>query len=70
MEEELICGLRKTNGLSKEKFKEKFNIEIASVFKIDIILKKGLLKDENGFIFIPKDKLYISNSILVNFILD
>lgn len=70
MEEELICGLRKTNGLSKEKFKEKFNIEIDSVFKIDILLKKGLLKDEDGFIFIPKDKLYISNSILVNFILD
>jgi len=29
-----------------------------------------LIKDIDDYIFIPKEKLYISNSILTNFILD
>lgn len=70
IEEELICGLRKTKGVSKTKFKEKFGVDIRTVIDIDRLIEKNLLKEREDYIFIPKEKLYISNSILVDFIID
>lgn len=70
MEEELICGLRKTNGISKKRFREKFECDIRDVFDIDSLINKNELIEEADKIYIPHDKLYISNNILVNFILD
>ena len=70
MEEELICGLRKTEGVSIKKFNIKFNEDIYKLFRIEELIQRGLLKRKNDMIFIPKDKLYISNNILINFILD
>lgn len=70
MEEELICGLRKTNGISKKRFREKFECDIRDVFDIDSLINKNELIEEEDKIYIPHDKLYISNNILVNFILD
>ena len=69
MSEELICGLRKTRGVSKLDFKKKFNVELESVFDIKMLIDKGLIKEDNDYIYIPKEKIYISNSILINFIL-
>ena len=69
MEEELICGLRKIKGISKSKFKKKFNKDIRDVFDIDKLINDELLVENNDYIYIPKDKLYISNSILINFIM-
>ncbi|MDD6879329.1 MAG: radical SAM family heme chaperone HemW [bacterium] len=68
MSEEMICGLRKIVGVSKKDFNEKFNIDIRDVFNIDDLIKKGLLEENSNYIYIPKDKLYIQNSILINFI--
>lgn len=70
MEEELICGLRKTNGISKKRFRDKFECDIRDVFDIDSLINKNELIEEEDKIYIPHDKLYISNNILVNFILD
>lgn len=70
MEEELICGLRKINGISKKRFREKFECDIRDVFDIDSLINKNELIEEEDKIYIPHDKLYISNNILVNFILD
>ena len=70
MEEELICGLRKMKGINEKTFKEKFGIDIRDVFNIDDLINKGLLIEEDNYIYIPKDKLYVSNNILLNFILD
>lgn len=68
MENELMLGLRKISGVNKDKFREKYLLDIEQIFDIMDLIKNGLLKIENGYIFIPEDKLYISNSILVNFI--
>ena len=70
MEEELIGGLRKMKGINEKTFKEKFSIDIRDVFNIDDLINKGLLIEEDNYIYIPKDKLYVSNNILLNFILD
>lgn len=64
MENEMILGLRTTKGVSKQKFKQKFGKEIHEVFPTNN------LKENKNYYYIPKNKLFIENSILVDFILD
>ena len=68
MENELIFGLRKIKGVNKKNFFDKFNVNIYDMFDIINLIKNKLLVDDGENIFIPEDKLYVSNSILVNFI--
>ena len=68
MENEMILGLRKIEGVNKSKFFNKFGKRIEEVFNIDYLIKNKLLIDKNDYIYIPKDKLYIENSILINFV--
>ena len=68
MEYEMILGLRKIEGVNKKIFLNKFNKGIKQVFDIDRLIDEGLLKENEEYIFIPENNLYISNSILVNFI--
>lgn len=68
MENEMILGLRKIEGVNKKRFKNRYDKELEEVFDINNLLEQGLLKLENDNLFIPEDKLYLSNSILVNFI--
>ena len=68
MENELIFGLRKTKGINKKTFYDKFHISVYNAFDIDSLINKQLLIDNGEYIYIPEDKLYVSNSILINFI--
>jgi oxygen-independent coproporphyrinogen-3 oxidase len=70
MEYEMILGLRKLEGVSISKFEKKFNKKISDVFNIKKLIEEGKLIEENGYIKIPLEYLYISNSILINFIGD
>lgn len=64
MENELILGLRKLDGISIKLFKEKFNRDIFEVFKIDEALKKGYIIKEGDILYIPESKIYVMNEIL------
>lgn len=68
MENELILGLRKTKGIDKNVFFSKYSSNVEQIFDIIELIKKKMLMVEGQYIFIPENKLYISNSILVNFI--
>lgn len=68
MENELIFGLRKISGISRSLFFNKYSFEIEQIFDIIDLVNKRVLNIEGDYIFIPEDKLYTSNSILVNFI--
>ncbi len=68
MENELIFGLRKIKGISINDFNKKYNGSIYDVFNIKDLINKKLLSLDGDRLFIPIDKLYVSNSILVNFI--
>ncbi len=68
IENELILGLRKIEGISIKEFKDKYNIDIREVYDIDTLIDKGYLINEDDRLYIPEDKLYVSNSILLNFI--
>ncbi len=68
MENHMILGLRKINGVSKTKFLNLFGLTIYEAFDIIDLVKENLLIDEEDRLYIPKDKLYLQNSILINFI--
>lgn len=68
MDYEMILGLRLLSGINKKLFYSKYKKDIYEVFNIKKLIDKELLIDNGENIYIPVDKLYISNEILVNFI--
>ena len=68
MQNEMILGLRKLEGVNKQTFKQKYNKEIKEVFEIENLLKEKKLIETKEYIFINKDYIYLSNEILINFI--
>lgn len=68
MEYEMILGLRLIEGVNKDLFYQKYGEYIEDVFDIKELIDNKLLIDNNGYIYIPKDKLFIQNEILINFI--
>lgn len=65
MWEEVILGLRKTEGVSVEEFYNKFQLSIYEVFpNIDDLIKNKFLEVENNHLRITKNNYYISNAIL------
>ena len=65
MNNEMMLGLRKCEGVSKDKFYQKFHQPIEECYPIKPLLKNKELKEEKGYIFIPQDKFYIMNEILL-----
>lgn len=65
MYEEIILGLRKTQGINIKDFNNKYNIDIISKYpKINDLIKYGFLIINNDYLSIPLNKLYLQNSIL------
>ena len=68
-EYEFILNLRLKSGLNIASYEKKFN-KTFDYSKVDKLIKEGLLVLENGNLYIPQDKFYLSNEILINFIDD
>lgn len=68
IENEMILGLRKINGISLEKFKQKYGLDLETFFEIEDLLKEGKLIKNEGRIYISSNNIYTSNDILINFI--
>lgn len=68
MQNEMILGLRKLEGVNKNKFYLKYNKKIEEVFDINKMITEKKLIDNGKFIYINKDYIYLSNEILINFI--
>lgn len=65
MENELMLGLRLTTGINIKEFYLKFNEHIQEVFDFNEVIKNKEIIYKNGYIYIPKDKLYLMNEILL-----
>lgn len=68
IENEFILGLRKINGINKNDFKLKYNIDIKSIEIVNKLLNENKLLEDKENIYINPDYIYVSNEILVNFI--
>ena len=64
MENEVMLGLRKLSGVSVEDFGKRFKKSIFDVFKVQEAIDSGNLIYEDGFIYIPEDKIYVMNEII------
>ena len=65
MENEIMLGLRKLDGIDLDRFKEKFNVSLEDIYNIDNLISEGYLVKEDNYIKINKKYMYISNEINV-----
>ena len=65
MEYEVILNLRKSSGISLKNFLDKFEINLSDYCDYEKLIKDGFLVLKNNHLFIPEDKWYISNEIIV-----
>ena len=71
MEEFVFMGLRKTDGISKEKFKDNFKQDIFSVYPKILYkhLNSGLLVQNKNNIYLSRKGVDISNFVMSDFII-
>lgn len=58
---EIMLNLRKCDGIDLDKLKSLYGVEV----RYDELLKLGLLKLEGNKLYIPEEKWYISNDIII-----
>ena len=70
MEEEVFLGLRKTSGVSKEVFSQKFGRDLTSVFGNEIKeqARKGLLAENQGSIKLTRKGMFLGNEVFQAFL--
>ena len=64
MENELILGLRKLEGVNLKKFYEKFNVLIQDVFDFKKVLESNLIEINGDYLRIKEENIYIMNEII------
>lgn len=68
MDNELMLGLRKLEGINVDAFYNKYGENIQDVYPIkELIVAKDLFY-KNGFLFINPNKIYVMNEILIKLI--
>ena len=63
--DEVMLNLRKKEGINLSSFKNKYNYSFSKLFKIDELLIDNLLIKTKTNIFIPEDKMFVSNEIII-----
>lgn len=65
IEYEVILNLRKKEGIDLISFKEKYKKDLLSIYNYNELVDKEFLIFNNNHLYIPEDKWYISNEIIV-----
>ena len=65
MDNEIMLGLRKVEGINVDEFFEKYNTNIQDVYPVKDLMRSKELIYHDGYIKIPEDKIYVMNEILV-----
>ena len=68
MDNELMLGLRKVNGINIEEFESKYDISLFDAYPVKPLINSKDLIVKKGYIFINPRKLYIMNEILLKLI--
>ncbi len=64
----LILGLRLLKGIAMKDFYQKYGKTIFEVYDIMDLIEDHLLEEVDGYLRIPKDKIYLSNQVLIRFL--
>ena len=64
MENEVMLGLRKFEGIDINKFRDRYNKDIEDVFNIEDLIRDNYLIRDGNYIKINKEYMYISNEII------
>jgi len=65
IENEIMLGLRKLDGINMGTFQEKYNIPLEELYDIKELLQDNYLVKEDNYLKINKEYIYISNEILL-----
>jgi len=68
LDNEIMLGLRKMEGIHLETFQKKYGISLEEAYPVAPLLKNKELMKKNGYIFINPDKIYVMNEILMKLI--
>lgn len=64
-EYEIILNLRKQEGINLKEFKEKYKKHLEDLYDISHLLKENFIQKNEEYLWIPEEKWYISNEIIV-----
>ena len=65
MYNELMLGFRKIDGISLERFYNKFGVNVQEVFDLREVMKDDEILYEDGYLFINPKYIYVMNEILI-----
>jgi oxygen-independent coproporphyrinogen-3 oxidase len=65
MDNEIMLGFRKLQGINVDEFFEKYNTNIQDVYPVKDLMRSKDLIYHDGYLKIPEDKIYVMNEILV-----
>lgn len=65
IENEIMLGLRKLEGINLNTFKEKYRVPLENIFDINKLIEEKYLIKENNYLRINKKYLYVSDEILL-----
>ena len=68
MEYEIMLGLRLSDGIDKKKFRNRFGKRIDECYNYNELIDNGFIVDDGCNLFIPEEKFYVSNEIIIKFI--
>ncbi len=72
MEEELFLGLRTMQGVSIQRFQEKFKMPLQAVYGDTVAtqIAKGYLKQEGDWLRLTESGKFLGNEVFQEFLLD
>lgn len=65
MDNEMMLGLRMRRGVSKERFRERYDRDIDEVYDIGGLTSMGVLADNGEYVSINEEYVYVSNEVIV-----
>lgn len=68
IENEFILGFRKIQGVSINKLKDKYNLDITKLDFVSKLIKDNKLVLKDNYLSINEDLIYVSNDILIEFL--
>ena len=66
MKDEVMLNLRLTSGINKAEFYNKYKVKLEDAFLYKPLVAKGFLCENDENLYIPNDKLFVSNMIIID----